>query len=489
MSDLEINSLNSQISTVIVLAAGDGKRMKSSLPKVLHEIAGRTLLHHVLEATSDLNVENRVVVVGAGREKVEDHLNQLKDKNLVSGKISSVFQEQRKGTGNAVSIAMDAGNFSGNIMILAGDTPLITKQTLLDFYQDFLDNELDLSVLTVEISDPYGYGRIIRDGKGELLGIREELDASEREKSINEINTGIYCVGSVFLSQALSELRPQNAQGEYYLTDIISLVKSLGGTIGAYCSHDEDEFLGVNDQEQLSLVREIFHERKNQDLMADGVTIIDPTTTWIDSDSEIESGVEIWPGSFIHGKSLIKSGAIIGPRAVIKNSLIESGAKVRESEVNDSEVGENANVGPYSYLRAGTKLAANGKIGAYVETKNAQIGEGSKVPHLTYVGDAQIGKGTNIGAATIFVNYDGEEKHQTVVGDQVRIGSDTMLVAPVTVADGAYTAAGSVITEDVPAGAIGVARARQRNVLGWVFRKRAGSESAKAAKAAGGPES
>jgi bifunctional UDP-N-acetylglucosamine pyrophosphorylase / glucosamine-1-phosphate N-acetyltransferase len=474
-----------KLGAIILLAAGEGTRMKSKKPKVLHEIAGRTLLHHVLAATSGLATNEKIVVVGSGKEEVENHLAQITGPNE---NLKIALQSRRLGTGDAVSSALAVTDVEGAVLILAGDTPLLSAETLADFYRDFVERGLDLSLLTVEASDPFGYGRVLRDSNDNLIGVREEKDASERERQIKEINTGVYCVNSTYLTNALEQLSPNNAQGEYYLTDIISLIRSIGGEVGAYCAFDEDEFLGVNDRSALALVTEVFHERRNQDLMANGVTLIDPTTTWIDQEAIIESDVEIWPGTFIHGQSTIRSGAVIGPRSVIKDSLVESGAYIRESEISGAKIGAGATVGPYSYIRPGVTLEAGAKIGAYVEVKNSRIGAGAKVPHLSYVGDAEIGEGTNIGAATIFVNYDGEEKHQTKVGKHARIGSDTMLVAPVEVGDGAYTAAGSVITENVPAGAIAVARAHQKNILGWVFRKRAGSKSAQAAKEAGAAE-
>lgn len=286
----------------------------------------------------------------------------------------------------------------------------------------------------------------------------------------------------------ISKLQTNNSQKELYLTDVIGLMTSGGNAVTAVLSNDYSETLGINDRSQLAECAAFMRDRINHEHMLNGVTIIDPTTTWIDADVEIEKDVTIFPATSISGKSTIATGAVIGPRTTLVNCQVSANASVIESFATDSKIGSAAKVGPYSYLRAGTLLSDEVKIGAYVETKNSSIGKGSKVPHLSYVGDAQIGEGTNIGAATIFVNYDGENKHQTKVGNQVRIGSDTMLVAPVSIGDGAYTAAGSVINEDVPAGAIGIGRARQTNILGWVLRKRKGSKSADAAKNAGASE-
>jgi bifunctional UDP-N-acetylglucosamine pyrophosphorylase/glucosamine-1-phosphate N-acetyltransferase len=314
-----------------------------------------------------------------------------------------------------------------------------------------------------------------------LLRIVEERDADEIQREIIEVNSGVYAFDAAKLASAIGKLKNDNSQGELYLTDVLEILRNEGGKIAAVLIDDFIEILGVNDRVQLAESAALLRDRINEDLMRAGVSIMDPMTTWIDATAVIESDVTIYPGTAILGKTTIASGAVIGPRAVLESCTVLNGAKIIESHCFEATIGKGANVGPYSYLRAGTKLLSGSKVGAYVEMKNATLGEGSKVPHLSYVGDAIIGEGTNIGAATIFVNYDGVEKHYSVVGDHVRIGSDSMLVAPVTIGDGAYTAAGSVITEDVPAGAIGVGRAKQRNVLGWVLRKRPGTKSAEAA--------
>jgi bifunctional UDP-N-acetylglucosamine pyrophosphorylase/glucosamine-1-phosphate N-acetyltransferase len=340
------------------------------------------------------------------------------------------------------------------------------------------------SVLTAEHPEPTGYGRIIRGDDGALLRIVEEKDADESEKAIEEINSGVYAFDAVKLVGAIGKLRNDNAQGELYLTDVIEILRNEGGKIAAVCIDDFTETLGVNDRVQLAEAEALLRDRTNEKLMRSGVTIVDPTTTWVGVEVTIAQDVTLLPGTVIGGKSTIATGAVIGPRTYLVDCDVASGAEIKESHATAAVIGENASVGPFTYLRPGTRLAANTRAGAFVEMKNSTLGEGSKVPHLSYVGDATIGEGTNIGAATIFVNYDGVEKHQTTVGDHVRIGSDSMLVAPVTIGDGAYTAAGSVITEDVPAGAMGVGRAKQRNVIGWVLRKRPGTKSAEAAASA-----
>jgi bifunctional UDP-N-acetylglucosamine pyrophosphorylase/glucosamine-1-phosphate N-acetyltransferase len=466
------------IKQAIVLAAGEGTRMKSQTPKVLHSIAGRSLLGHVLHALESVNPNTVRVVVGSGREEVETHLSQIAPDAI------TVFQAERNGTGHAVQVALNGVNESGNVLILAGDTPMLSGQTLKEFVAAHNSGGFTASVLTAEQPDPTGYGRIIRDDQNLLFKIVEEKDATEDEKVIFEINSGVYIFDFKALTDALAKLKSNNAQGELYLTDAIEIIRNDGGKVAPILCEDFTETLGVNDRVQLAEAAAILRDRVNERHMRNGVTILDPATTWIDETVTIAPDVTILPGSAIYGSTAIASHAVIGPRTTLQDCAVNCCAVIKESNCTGSEIGENATVGPFSFLRAGTVLANESKAGAFVEIKNSQIGIGSKVPHLSYVGDATIGEGTNIGAATIFVNYDGVEKHRTEIGDHVRIGSDTMLVAPITVGDGAYTAAGSVITEDVPAGAIGVGRSKQRNVLGWVMRKRSGTKSAKAAEQA-----
>lgn len=463
------------LETVVILAAGEGTRMKSSTPKVLHPIAGRTLVGHVLNAVEALAPKNVRVVVGAGREQVEAHIAEIAPKAV------TVFQEKRGGTGHATQLALAGLNPSGTILVLAGDTPMLTGTSLAQLLAEHHAGGFTASVMTAEHPDPTGYGRIIRGDDASLLRIVEERDADEIQRDIIEVNSGVYAFDAVKLASAIGKLKNDNSQGELYLTDVIEILRNEGGKIAAVLIDDFIEILGVNDRVQLAESASLLRDRINEDLMKSGVTIVDPLTTWVDATATIAPDVVLAPGTAIHGATTIASGAVIGPRTTLIDCTVASGARVLESQCTEAVIGEGVNVGPYSFLRAGTKLLSGSKVGAYVEMKNATLGEGSKVPHLSYVGDAVIGEGTNIGAATIFVNYDGVEKHYSVVGDHVRIGSDSMLVAPVTIGDGAYTAAGSVITEDVPAGAIGVGRAKQRNVLGWVLRKRPGTKSAEAA--------
>jgi bifunctional UDP-N-acetylglucosamine pyrophosphorylase/glucosamine-1-phosphate N-acetyltransferase len=463
------------LETVVILAAGEGTRMKSSTPKVLHPIAGRTLVGHVLNAVDALSPKNVRVVVGAGREQVEAHIAEIAPKAV------TIFQEKRGGTGHATQLALAGLNPSGTILVLAGDTPMLTGTSLSQLLAEHHAGGFIASVLTAEHPDPTGYGRIVRGDDASLLRIVEERDADEIQREIIEVNSGVYAFDAAKLASAIGKLKTDNSQGELYLTDVIEILRNEGGKIAAVLIDDFIEILGVNDRVQLAESASLLRDRINEDLMKSGVTIVDPLSTWVDATATIAPDVVLAPGTAIHGVTTIASGAVIGPRTTLIDCTVAANARVLESQCTEAVIGEDVNVGPYSYLRAGTKLLSGSKVGAYVEMKNATLGEGSKVPHLSYVGDAIIGEGTNIGAATIFVNYDGVEKHYSVVGDHVRIGSDSMLVAPVTIGDGAYTAAGSVITEDVPAGAIGVGRAKQRNVLGWVLRKRPGTKSAEAA--------
>ena len=472
----------SKVELVIVLAAGEGTRMKSKSAKVLHEIAGRTIIENLLAAVKPLDAKNLTVVVGSHKDEVIEHL--LK----IAPKAKTVFQEKRNGTGGAAQLALASHKGDGTVLILAGDTPLLTTQTLQEFIDLHASHKNKASVLTALLPDPTGYGRIIRGGDGVILKIVEEKDATDSEKDIDEINTGVYLFESKVLSAVISKIQSNNSQKELYLTDVISLLNDQKESVHAIVSNDYTETLGINDRTQLAECAAIMRDRINNQYMLAGVSIIDPTTTWIDAGVKIEADVVIYPSSSISGESVIKSGAIIGPRTTLVDCEVGSGASVIESFATKSKIGAGAKVGPYTYLRKGTVLDSDSKAGAFVEIKNSTVGKGSKVAHLSYVGDAQIGQESNIGAATVFVNYDGENKHQTKIGDQVRIGSDTMLVAPVTIGDGAYTAAGSVINEDVPAGAIGIGRARQVNILGWVLKKRKDSKSAAAAKKAGAKE-
>ncbi len=465
---------------VIILAAGEGTRMKSATPKVLHQIAGRSLLGHVIEAAATIEPEHLVVVVGHGGDQVIAHLDE------VAPWVATVEQTQRNGTGHAVRIALEflseRGVETGEapVVVLTGDTPLLTGDSLVTMLTSHVASAAQVTVLTTELTNPFGYGRIIRSGN-QVVGIVEEKDATPQQREINEINSGMYAFDGEALHTAIAGLNTNNSQGEEYLTDVIEIMTSREGIVIGVSAHEPSDILGINDRAQLATAAGIMRDRINEKWMKAGVTMLDPASTWIDVDAELAADVTLLPQTILRGPTAIEAGAHIGPGTTLISAEVGANAVVRHTWAELVVIGAGANVGPYTYLRPGTVIGDSGKAGAFVEMKNAQLGEGSKVPHLSYVGDATIGAGTNIGAGTIFVNYDGVEKNHTTVGDHVRVGSDTMLIAPVVIGDGAYTAAGSVITDDVPAGSMAVGRSRQRNILDWVLRKRPGTGSARAA--------
>ena len=450
--------------------------MKSTLPKVLHQVAGRTLLDHVLHAAEPLNAANTIVVVGHGRELVGENLS------AHWPTATTAVQSEQNGTGHAVSVALESAAHvsGGNVLVLAGDTPLLTSEDLASLCA--AHEGAAATILTARLENPFGYGRIVRDADGTVSGIVEERDASDAQRSIDEVNSGVYIFDLELLREALTKVGSSNDQGERYLTDVIGVLRAAGNIVRAIETH-ETHILGVNDRRQLASAGAVLRERINDAWMLAGVTMKDPTSVWIDSTVTLETDAVILPNVILTGSTSVAARATVGPDCTLNDTTVGAEASVVRTTANGAVIGEHATVGPYTYLRPGTVLGAGAKAGGFVEMKNAQLGEGAKVPHLSYVGDATIGEGTNIGAATVFVNYDGVEKHATTIGRHVRVGSDSMLVAPITIGDGAYTAAGSVITENVPAGAMAVARARQRNILDWVVRRRPGSKSAQAAVA------
>jgi bifunctional UDP-N-acetylglucosamine pyrophosphorylase / glucosamine-1-phosphate N-acetyltransferase len=474
---------NPRPAVVIILAAGEGKRMKSALPKVLHPVAGRSLIGHVLEAASALEPHHVHVVIGHGRDQVAAHLAEI------APWVGTVVQEEQLGTGHAVRIALAdlaarGGLAEGPVVVLTADTPLLTGETLQALLADHAAHAATATVLTAALSDPTGYGRVVRDADGSVVGIVEHRDADELVLSITEINSGMYAFEAEPLTDVLGSITTDNAQGEEYLTDVIGLLRHAGMTIAASLVSDERETWGVNDRFQLSQAAAVMRDRINERWMRNGVAILDSATTWIDVDVDLEADATIRPQTQLLGPTSVAAGAVVGPGTTLTSCEVGAGAQVVHTWAELAVIGAGAVVGPFTYLRPGTVMGRDTKAGAYVEIKNSTLGDGAKVPHLSYIGDAEIGEGTNIGAATVVVNYDGVNKHRTVIGREVRIGSDTMLVAPVTIGDGAYTAAGSVITEDVPPGAIGVGRARQENIADWVLRRRAGTPAAEAAQAA-----
>jgi bifunctional UDP-N-acetylglucosamine pyrophosphorylase / glucosamine-1-phosphate N-acetyltransferase len=476
---------SSRPSVVVILAAGEGKRMKSATPKVLHPMAGRSLLGHVIEAASTLEPYHLVVVVGHGRDAVRAHVAE------VAPWAVTVVQEEQNGTGHAVRVALEdlaakgISTVDGPVVVLTGDTPLLTGRTLVAMLLEHESTSASATVLTARLSDPTGYGRVVREASGSVAAIVEEKDATDDQRRIDEINSGMYAFSADRLAACLGRLTTDNAQGEEYLTDVIGILRADGDVVSASLCADPDEVLGVNDRVQLAQAAALMRDRINESWMRQGVAILDPASTWLDVDVDLQADVVIRPQVTMRGPTSVATGAVVGPGTTLVACEVGSGAEVIHTWAELAVIGDRARVGPFTFLRPGTVLGNDTRAGAYVEIKNSTISDGAKVPHLSYVGDAEVGTGTNIGAATIVVNYDGVDKHRTVIGDHVRIGSDTMLVAPVTVGDGAYTAAGSVITDDVPPGAMAVGRARQRNIEGWVQRKRPGSPAAEAATRAG----
>ncbi|MFC7755806.1 bifunctional UDP-N-acetylglucosamine diphosphorylase/glucosamine-1-phosphate N-acetyltransferase GlmU [Tsukamurella soli] len=472
-------------AAVIILAAGAGTRMRSKTPKVLHRIGGRTLLGHVLHAGAGIAPAHLVVVVGHERERVAAAA--LAAGDSAGLEVLIAVQESPNGTGDAVRAGLSAlpGDFTGTVVVTAADVPLLDAATL----GDLLDAHrapagAAVTVLSFTAADPTGYGRVLRTQDGHVTEIVEEADATPEQRAVTEVNSGVYAFARPDLESALAGLRADNSQAELYLTDVVKLANAAGRTVrGTHCP-DPLIVAGCNDRAQLSALGKELNRRIVRAHQLAGVTIVDPDNTWIDVDVEIAADVTLAPGTHLEGATAIAEDAVVGPDTTLIDTEVGAGAQVVRSQVQLAVIGAGATVGPFSYIRPGTELGERGKIGAFAETKNAQIGADSKVPHLSYVGDATIGTGTNIGCATVFVNYDGVNKHRTVVGDHVRIGSDTMLVAPLTVGDGAYTAAGTVLKEDVPPGALAVSGGAQRNIEGWVQRRRPDTASAEAAAAA-----
>jgi len=468
------------VRNVIILAAGEGKRMKSAVPKVLHPLLGRTLVGHVLAAAQpNLAGGSVTVVVGHGGEQVSAHLSE------VAPQAVPVTQTERRGTGHAVRIALEATpDLSGTVVVLNGDIPLLRAETLAALVHTHETTKAAATVLTAEVEDPTGLGRIVRNRGGEFSAIVEERDATPAQRGLREINSGAYVFEAASLSEMLGKLSSNNDQGEEYLTDVIGMLAAAGAPIVAHRAPDATETLGANDRAELAGLRAIMRDRINDDWMRAGVAIIDPATTWIDVTVTLARDAVIEPNTHLRGATRIGEGAVVGPDSSLIDVIVGEGASVVRTHAVSAEIGPQASVGPFAYLRPGTSLGRKSKIGTFVETKAATLGEGAKVPHLSYVGDATIGEGTNIGAASVFVNYDGVRKQRSVIGAHARTGADNMFVAPVHVGDGAYTAAGSVIVKDVPPGALGVARGNQRNIEGWVERKRPGTAAAQAAEAA-----
>jgi bifunctional UDP-N-acetylglucosamine pyrophosphorylase/glucosamine-1-phosphate N-acetyltransferase len=471
--------MNEHELTVVVLAAGGGTRMKSKTVKVLHPIAGRTMIGHVLAAVRTLEPHRVVAVIGHQREQVAMHVRELVPDVVLA------VQEVLDGTGGAVRVAMEtSGTSRGTVVVATGDTPLLEGESLRKFVADHRAAEQAVSILSGIVADPFGYGRILRNDEGDVEGIVEEKDATPQQREIAEISSGILAFDAEFLVGALPRLTNDNAKGEYYLTDTVRIAREDGLTVGAFPIDDVAQTEGANDRVQLAEMGRELNRRIVTRWMRDGVTVMDPATTWIDADVKLAEDVTILPGTQLLGATVVAEDAVIGPDTTLKDCEVGAGARVVRAHAELSVIGDGAEVGPYARLRPGTILGARSKIGTFVETKNSHIGDGAKVPHLSYVGDAEIGEQANIGAGTIFANYDGVAKHRTKVGRWFRGGSNNTFVAPVELGDGSSTGGGTVVRRNVPPGALAVSGGPQRNLPGWVPSKRAGTPQAEAAEEA-----
>ncbi|HEX8509922.1 MAG TPA: bifunctional UDP-N-acetylglucosamine diphosphorylase/glucosamine-1-phosphate N-acetyltransferase GlmU [Propionibacteriaceae bacterium] len=457
--------------------------MKSSRSKLLHEVAGHSLLSYAVDAASAVEPQRVVVVVGHQRDQVEAHLSE------VAPHVTIAVQEEQRGTGHAVQCAL-AGleDLTGEVLVTMADVPMLEGETLADLVATHRRSGAAVTVLTAELEDPTGYGRVLRDAAGHVSQIVEHRDATPEQRAVLEINSGIYVFDAELLRTGLDQITADNAQHEFYLTDLVGIARHLGHTVQAHLIDDLWQTEGVNDRVQLARINAEANRRILDRWMRAGVTVMDPATTWVHASVDLATDVTLLPGTFLQGATSVATGATIGPDVTLVDVEVGERATVTRTQGSLSVIGADASVGPFAYLRPGTELAAGGKIGTFVETKNTSIGAGAKVPHLTYAGDAVIAEGANIGAGTIFANYDGVSKATTYVGRASFVGSNSVLMAPVTIADGAYVAAGSAVTGDVGAGQLAVARGQQRNINGWVARKRSGTKTARAAEAASAQE-
>jgi bifunctional UDP-N-acetylglucosamine pyrophosphorylase/glucosamine-1-phosphate N-acetyltransferase len=443
--------------------------MKSKTMKVLHRVGGRSMIGHVLTAVRAMEPERIVAVVGTQREQVGPHILELVPDAVLA------VQETQDGTGHAVRVALEAldAPVAGTVVVVTGDTPLLRGESLRAFAEEHEAAQRAVSILSGEVANPFGYGRIVRNAEGDVEGIVEEKDATPEQREIAEINSGILAFDGAFLAEALGRVGNDNAKGEYYLTDTVGIARGDGLTVGAFAVEDVMQTEGANDRAQLAALGRELNRRIVTQWMKDGVTIMDPETTWLDADVVLAPDVTILPGTQLLGATVVAEDAVVGPDTTLKDCEVGVGARVVRTHGELSVIGDGASVGPFSYLRPGTRLGARGKIGAFVETKNSVIGDGSKVPHLSYVGDADIGEGTNIGAGTIVANYDGTAKHRTKVGDRARTGANNTFIAPVEIGDDAITGGGTTVRRDVPPGALAVSSGPQRNIEDWAHRRKA----------------
>ena len=473
---------NANRLAVVILAAGKGTRMKSKTPKVLHQIAGRSLISHVLSAAEQLQPAHIVAVVRHEKTAVTAAIKEF------SPAVTICEQDEIPGTGRAVEQALAAlpADFDGDVVVLSGDVPLISAPALQQLITEHRAGAHQMTILSADVADPHGLGRILRDSVDRVIGIVEEKDSTAQEREITEINGGIYVFERQALSAALAQIDTDNAQQEKYLTDAAAKILASEGSVAASISDDVWLIAGVNDRVQLAEAGAELNRRLIAQHQRAGVTVVDPLHTYIDVTVQLEQDVTLLPGTVLQGETKISEGAVIGPDTTLRDTVVAQGATVLRSEVYGAVIGAAAVVGPFSYIRPETELAEGSKVGAYVEVKASQLGAGSKVPHLSYIGDAVIGADSNIGAGTIVANYDGVRKHRSTVGDSVRIGSKSVLVSPVNIGDGAYTAAGAVIRKSVPSGALAISVAPQKNLEGWVAINRPDSQSARVANIEGG---
>ncbi|MGZ0068889.1 bifunctional UDP-N-acetylglucosamine diphosphorylase/glucosamine-1-phosphate N-acetyltransferase GlmU [Microbacterium arborescens] len=461
---------------VVILAAGQGTRMKSSLPKVLHRIGGRPLVGHVLDTARDLAPAHVLVVVRHERDRVAEAVLG------VSPEVVVVDQDEIPGTGRAVEVALDQlPEFMGDVLVLSADVPLLDDVTLRELLRTHRSTGAAATMLSARLSDPTGYGRVIRDTAGGVDRIVEHKDATDAERAVDEVNAGVYAFQAGPLRERLGRISTANVQAEKYLTDVVGMLRADALAVAAQPVADPTLIVGVNDRVQLAEAGRLLNARTVRRWQLEGVTVQDPATTWIDVTATLAPDVTVLPNTHILRATVIAEGATVGPDTTLTDCEVGAGASVTRSDATLAVIGAGATVGPFSYIRPGTQLGERGKIGTFVETKNAVIGEGSKVPHLSYVGDAEIGRGVNLGAGAITANYDDLAKHRTVIGDEVHAGSHNVFVAPVKIGEGAKTGAGAVIRKDVPAGALALSVAPQRNVAGWVEKNRPGTAAAAAA--------
>ena len=449
----------------VILAAGQGTRMKSERAKVLHEICGRPMVHYVLEASREAGVSRHILVVGHQAEQVRERIGE-------GPGIEYALQAEQKGTGHALLQAAPLlQGYEGHVLVLCGDTPLLTAWVLRSLMDHHRESGAAATLLVASLENPAGYGRVLRDRNGRVIRIVEERDAGPAEAAVREINTGIYCFRAPSVFRALHSLAPDNAQGEYYLTDVVAVLVSRGEKVETVVAGDPSVVAGINNRRQLAEVEAIMRRALLARLMDGGVTVVDPASTYVDAGVEVGRDTILFPFTFLQGKTAVGEGCLIGPGAHLVDTLVGNRVEIRHSVVAGSRVGDGASVGPYSRIRPGSDLAPGTRIGNFAEIKNSRVGPETRILHHSYVGDAVVGANVNIGAGVITVNYDGVKKHVTHIDDGAFVGCNSNLIAPVRVGEGAYVGAGSTITQDIPSGALGLARSRQRNILGWVARR------------------